>query len=172
MTQTEPLTWPVALAEIPPSGIRASRRLSKRECVALASRAGIEAVDSLAATVEIRPWADGVEVDMSFVADVVQSCVVTLEPVRGHIEERFVRRYLPGLDLDVEGEVQVAPGEEDPPEPLVGDTLDLAAPLTEQLILSLDPYPRAPGAVLPDAAAGMPDKTSPFAVLESLKRKN
>jgi hypothetical protein len=46
--------------------------------------------------------------------------------------------------------------------------------VAEQLALALDPYPRAPGAVLPEAAeAGTPGEAkaeSPFAVLESLKR--
>jgi uncharacterized metal-binding protein YceD (DUF177 family) len=83
-----------------------------------------------------------------------------------------MRRYLPGAAADAGAEVVIAPDEEEPPEALSGEAIDLAAAVTEELILALDPYPRAPGAALSETPPSAPDRCSPFAVLERLKRKS
>ena len=54
---------------------------------------------------------------------------------------------------------------EDPPDPLIGDVVDVEAIISEFLTLALDPYPQKPGAKFIDptrqeAAA----ETSPFAM--------
>ena len=50
------------------------------------------------------------------------------------------------------------------------EQLDLGEAAAEQLALALDPYPRAPDAVLPD----IPDEPEvlPFATLASLRRRH
>ena len=166
-----PFSWVVPLTDLPPSGREIKRTLSESECALLAKHIGIEAVTSLSAKGNLNPWANGIEVEVSFTADVVQACVVTLEPVPDHIEGAFTRRYLPGLDETERGEVELAPDEEEPPEPLTGDAIDLAPALAEELILALNPYPRAPGAEVPEQARDV-GGASPFAVLERLKPKS
>jgi uncharacterized metal-binding protein YceD (DUF177 family) len=118
--------------------------------------------------------------DARFAADVVQACVVTLEPVPAHVEGGFTRDFrLParaGGRKRKEREQQVAipvrrPMEsEDGPETLDQQSLDLAAPLLEELSLALDPYPRAPGAALDTVEDAEEHAPNPFAVLEKLKR--
>ncbi len=112
--------------------------------------------------------------------DVVQSCVVTLEPVTSHIEEDFERLYSehqlqPSDGLDVE--LTLESGE--PPEVIEGGVVDAGEALAEQLALALDPYPRLPDSSIKALgharaadengdADGEP--VSPFEILAKLKR--
>ncbi len=106
-------------------------------------------------------------------ATVVQSCVVTLDPVTTRLDESIVRRYLANFDEPSEEEVEMTADEnaEDLPA-----TLDLIHVLTESLSLALPPYPRQDGAELGDAvftqpgAAPMTDEAArPFAGLAGLR---
>nr|NIR45902.1 DUF177 domain-containing protein [Gemmatimonadota bacterium]NIT68379.1 DUF177 domain-containing protein [Gemmatimonadota bacterium]NIW76921.1 DUF177 domain-containing protein [Gemmatimonadota bacterium]NIY36956.1 DUF177 domain-containing protein [Gemmatimonadota bacterium] len=67
------------------------------ECAALATRFDLLALKNLAATVRLKRVRGGALVRLSadFSADVVQSCVVSLEPVSTHIEESFTVLYGP-----------------------------------------------------------------------------
>ena len=111
--------------------------------------------------------------DAVLACDLTQSSVVSLEPVRARIEERFSRElhvaHRPRHQKVVEPEMPVAEGEDDVPEELDSPHYDLAAPLLEELSLALDPYPRAPGEGF-EAPDGLGDPVeSPFAVLKKLK---
>ena len=110
-------------------------------------------------------------------ATVVQTCVVSLDPVSTRIEEPVDRLYtnaLPELaDPDDAGEVESP--EDDHIEPLPSQ-IDLASLATEALALAVPMYPRAEGAVLADANFTEPGKTAmrdedtrPFAGLAGLK---
>lgn len=130
-----------------------------------------------AAKVEFRLYrwrAKGIRLTGRLTADVVQSCVVSLEPVTGHIEVEFERKYLSpdllGSGKD-ETDVHVDPIAEDPPEKL-GHEIDLGEVLVEELSLNLDPYPRKAGSALDSRVSGEADvKESPFAALAKLKGK-
>jgi hypothetical protein len=69
------------------------------------------------------------------------------------------------------GEYPVSQTEEEPPEDIESARYDLAAPLLEELVLALDPYPRALGVVFESPIAGELEPESPFAVLKALKGK-
>lgn len=171
MDQPFPIAWTIDCTELPEDG-RAVRFEADAEVRArLADHAGILRIDALSAEGEVQPWAGGVEARLRLVADVVQPCVVTLKPVLQHIEERLVRRFLPQVHLGEtpEGAVEIAPDEEDPPEPFDGSAIDLGPVIAEELVLAVDPYPRAPGAaVLREEAEAVAEPT-PFAVLKALK---
>ena len=147
------------------------------ERAALARRFGLLSLDRLSATLRLeRAEGEGLaRVTGRFVAEVTQACVVTLEPVASRIEADMTLLF--SLEADTAaargGEVVVEPEAEEPPEPAGSGGIDLGEAVAQQLALALDPYPRAPGAVLPEAAeAGTPGETgaeSPFAVLKSLK---
>ncbi len=149
---------------------------------ALAARFALLSLDSLEADVVAtrfeskgrnRKVVSGVRLRVKFAADVVQSCVVTLEPVVAHLEQGFEVDYLPegaeqikaGIsDGDgfageftgdftgdftseyVAGEVVIDIDEVDPPEILIGNEIDVGEVIAENLSLALDPYPRAPEA--------------------------
>lgn len=171
MTDVVPFAWVVPLSDLPADGRKILRTLTEQERSALACHANIEAVGMLTAKGEVRPWGGGVEVEIAFYADVIQTCVATLEPVSDRIEGAFIRHYLRGISEEETG-VELVFGDEEPPEPLEGDAIDLSPALSEELILSLDPYPRAKGATLPAEAKDSDAAASPFAVLERLKPKS
>jgi uncharacterized metal-binding protein YceD (DUF177 family) len=108
----------------------------------------------------------------SFEAEVVQSCVVTLDPVPARLVESFSALFGeggPGMAALVDAE------EEDEPEPIEGGAIDLGETVAQHLSLALDPYPRKPGASLPDEYAAGPQgaeggHVKPFAGLGALKR--
>jgi uncharacterized metal-binding protein YceD (DUF177 family) len=147
---------------------------TKAERTALARRFGILEVAALHASLRLRQEAGGVvRVRGRLTADVVQACVVTLDPVPQHIDEPVDLRFLP------EG----AEPEDDPegPDEILseGGPMDLGEAIAEQLSLTLDPYPRVPGAQLPpdvleeedEPAEEAPQRPNPFAKLSALKGK-
>lgn len=156
---------PIALARIAAEGRHESLRASPAECAALAKRFGIPAVNRFAADLLLkREQAGGVAIDGRILAEVVQECVVTLEPVTQQIDEAVHLRVLgPGEKASDDPE---SPDDVDAP----GGVADLGESLAEQLALALDPYPRAPGAALPDEFGAEPEappaaSVSPFAEL-------
>lgn len=135
------------------------------ECAALAERLGILAVERMGATLQLTPAAEGVvEVTGTLDAAVVQACVVTLEPVVQAVHEPVRWRLLPpGREPQ--------DGPEDPWDEIPTDgtgLVDLGELAAEQLALALDPYPRAPDAVLPAGLA----PAGAFAALAGLRRPN
>ncbi|HVG50979.1 MAG TPA: YceD family protein, partial [Xanthobacteraceae bacterium] len=95
-----------------------------------------------------------------------QVCVVTLDPIDNVISEKMDVDFLPASAAAHARTLADAVGDDgdDPPELLVEGTVDLGALAVEFLILSLDPYPRKPGAefVAPDAET---TDSGPFAAL-------
>lgn len=120
---------------------------------ALASRLGLSKLKSLVANLELRRPKGGtlVRVQGDFEAEVVQTCVVSLEPVDARITETFEGVYTlaPALDMPVEQEFSLA--DDDPPEPVEQGVIDMGEAVVQQLAVALDPYPRRPGAELPAA---------------------
>ena len=159
---------------LPAAGIVADLVATESERAALASACDLIAVNSLAGEATLTPDGRGaVMVEGRVVADIVQACVVTLEPVEQHIDEAFSVRFVAPDSPDAPRptkagkEVVVDPAAPDPPEIMEGTAIDLGALVEEMFVLAIDPYPRAPGAALP-ADAAKADETgaeSPFAVL-------
>ncbi len=150
----------------------------------LAERFGLLSIDSLSAQVEVFPWRKmGLSVEGIFSAEVTQACVVSLEPVQASLSQTFVLRYRPLVPAG-EGnrEVEVNPLEDEPPENLPETGIDLGEIVAEQLVLALDPYPKASEEMVAMAAqktrAGAEDvgssetlekKDNPFDVLKNFK---
>ena len=149
--------------------------VSPQERAALAARFALLSLDRLAATVRVKRVERSANIRLSarFVADVVQSCVATLEPVASTIEESVELLFAPLPQGASEANVFVSPTGEDTPEPLVGEEIDVGEVVAEHLALALDPYPRRPGAVAeftdPDAEREGGAANGPFAALRDLK---
>ncbi len=64
--------------------------------------------------------------------------------------------------------------QEDPPDPILDDTIDLGAVAVEFMVLGLDPYPRKPGVHFDDMVIGEKDAPAPsaFAALARLKDRS
>jgi len=145
------------------------------ERAALARRFGLLALDGLRAKVRLRKErGPQIRVEGEFTAEVVQSCVVTLEPVRSRVADTFSISFAPAADLDQGTELDLSPWAEDLPEPLVGGAVDIGETVAQQLALALDPYPRAEGVTFAaaDYPALSPDRpeNGPFAALASLRK--
>lgn len=138
-------------------------------CAAIAAELGIPALSRLTFTGEIRAepgeaWA----LTGHLRARVTQPCVVTLKPVKTTLDEAVERRYSPHVTPPQGDEVEMP---DDTLEPL-GQFIDLAAVMIEELALALPEYPRAEGAAL-DAAPEdpAPDTRRPFEGLDKLLGK-
>ncbi len=163
----------VAIDDVDGDGVRLEMEATAEEREAMARRFALRSLDRLTATAHLQRTGAGaaVRARVNFTADVVQSCVVTLDPVPDHIEEFLEFVYAPEEELLVEGgEVVLSLDDEDPPEPVRDGVIDLGEAVAERLALALEPYPRKPGASLEEVlgtAAGREDeeKESPFVVL-------
>ena len=98
-------------------------------------------------------------------AEVIQSCVVSGEPVSESINEEFEefftdnKRYKQSIEIDM-----------DSPDitPVENNRIDLEELATQYLILALNPYPHKKDIVFEDKIED-DEKPNPFAVLEKLK---
>lgn len=112
----------------------------------LAERFGLVALDGLTAVLHLRRSRSGLLYLRGRIeADVVQPCVVTLEPVRSQVAESFAVTF--GTSRrSTANDVVIAVDEQDPPEELIDGRIDLGEAVVQQLAVALDPYPRAPEA--------------------------
>ncbi|HLY54289.1 MAG TPA: DUF177 domain-containing protein [Stellaceae bacterium] len=145
---------------------------SERE--ALARRFGLLSLDRLEAEVALsRESGGGVRLDATLGAELVQACVMTLEPVPATLEDRFTIIYRPGIDEDEADRLTFETDEDIVVEPLPGDAIDIGEIVAQQLSLVMDPFPKLDGAALeaePDAEPPVEGR-HPFAALGSLGRK-
>ena len=146
------------------------------ERAALAERFALLGIDALTAELRVRRVRAGqyVALEGSFAASVVQSCVVTLEPVPASLSDSFSMSFGP-IDGSVRPRTDVLDLDpsEDEPDPIEGNEIDLGEAVAQHLALALDPYPRSEHAVIPEAYRATDDDdvaSSPFAGLDLHKR--
>jgi uncharacterized metal-binding protein YceD (DUF177 family) len=143
------------------------------DLVRLAKWAKVERIEAFSAEVELRRLSQSrFKLAYSFTADVTQSCVVTLEPVRSHIARAFSRELhvTSQVPADKGGVLTLDAGDDEVPEEVASSHFDLAGPLLEEFLLAIDPYPRAEGAAFETPGDADDASGNPFAVLKSLKK--
>jgi len=167
---------PVRISEIDRlKGFEIEATAEERE--RLARRFGLEGIDRLTATVDVRKAGRGLyRVAGRLTAEIRQICVVTLEAFPSTVAEDYEALYAESRAADdVElAEVELDPDADDP-EPLTGHSIDVGELVAQHLGLALDPYPHKPGIEAPvvvstDADADDAHSANPFAALERLKR--
>lgn len=162
------LSRPVRIEGVGAAGSKLKVSPRPEELRALADANGLQSVERLEAELDlVREGRSTLRVRGRLEADVVYSCVVTLEAVPGHVSEEIDVRFRDGPSFDAPGG-EVSMEADDPPEPAPGGMADVGAIVAEFLSLGLDPYPRSPGANLDDIAP-RPSRESPFAALQQLK---
>jgi uncharacterized metal-binding protein YceD (DUF177 family) len=119
------------------------------ELAALARRMGIPSIAALTCRFDLRRAdGDAVHARCSLRARLQQICVVTLESFDSDLQEDFRLRFVPAgtesEEIDPEDDDEIG---------YDGGILDLGEAASEQLALALDPFPRKPGAELPDDQA-------------------
>lgn len=168
----------VTVAPWPEGGIAVDLAAGPAERAALAARFGLLEITALAGRGRLERAPDGREIRFRgrLEAEVVQSCVVSLEPVATAVAEAVERRFWLGPDPVPEPDVDDADADAVELEPLAGDTIDLGEVIAEELLLALPPYPRADDAyaLLPPLDADVTFGTDaeparqPFAALRAL----
>lgn len=179
------LSRPVSVADL--RGVASAHHSGSakaEECAALAALLDLPGITRLSWHVESAPWREGVRLSGRIEAEVVQTCVVTLDPVPARIDERFERGFLPlhalyGEDTPgAEHEIVADSDLGEIPEPL-DDPLDIGAVVAEELGMALAPYPRKEGlgeaatyTAQPAGAEPLTDAViKPFAGLAELAKK-
>lgn len=136
----------------------------------LAGRFRLQAIDRLSASVRLQRRADMIHADGLISAQVVQSCVVTGDPLPQAVEAPFAVRYVPESAADAGEELELSEQDCDT-LPLEGGRIDLGELAAETLSLALDPYPRseAADAALHEAGVLAEGEAGPFSALRALK---
>lgn len=141
------------------------------ERAALARRFGLVEIGRLGADAALIRDGDEVVARGRVAAAVVQSCVASGEPVPARVEAPFVLVFRPAAaDRRPDEEVELSESELD----ILfydGADIDFGEAVAETLALSLDPYPRAPGAEAALKAAGVKseEEAGPFGALAGLR---
>ena len=110
-----------------------------------AESVGLVALPVCSATLKIRVKNGALHVSGHLTAQAVQPCVVTGALVTQAVDRRFVVRYVPDYQPKRAGDgslILPIDGDEDV-EDLPPEGISLQALVREELILSLEPYPRA-----------------------------
>lgn len=167
---------PISADQIGPQEIQREIAANAAERARLAERFDLISVDRLEAVLYLKRNRAGlIQLRGRFEADVVQACVVTLEPVPARIAETFEMAFGSSARA-AGGDVVISIDESDPPEELTEGRIDLGEAVAQQLAVDLDPYPRVPGAeerfeqAERERAEREGAEKSPFAVLGQLRK--
>lgn len=144
-----------------------------------AARAGIAAfldlsgVEKLAAHLVVTHASNGLVTVRGKLEGLIRPiCVLSLEPFDQAVAEEVEIRFAP--EALVEKMTKRAEENEDedfePPDVIENGAIDFGALVTEFLALSLDPYPKKPGAEFKGAGDPVPARVSPFEALKALKK--
>jgi hypothetical protein len=169
MTPPPPLSRIYDLSRLSDAGDEVRIVADPEQRARVAEWAGADSVPSFEARVTLRRRAaNRFDYQAALTADIVQLCVVSLEPVPAHLAMDVTRElHLAKFPASAKiAQHEVAPTDEGPEE-LEDTHYDLAAPLLEDFALALDPYPRAPGVVF-EAPPDKDPPESPFAALKPL----
>ncbi|MCH7937764.1 MAG: DUF177 domain-containing protein [Proteobacteria bacterium] len=146
----------------------------------LAERFGLAGLDSLTAALRLTPQEGRavVRLEGAFRAEIVQTCVVSHEPMEVPLEGSFERLYdtVPEpADREDDGNFDIEAT--DPPEAAPEGKIDVGEAVAEQLALEIDPFPRNPELSFadystdPDDGENIESRDGPFAALAKLRKK-
>ena len=147
-TTVEPaLTWTHSTQDVSARGLDVKRAATPAERQALAVALGVVSVERFETAYRATAQSGRrYRISGTFAADLTQACVVTLEPVRGHIDEEFSVGFCPEEKRDTATDVERSVLDEPDTEILASDSLEIGRILYELLSAAIDPYPRKEGA--------------------------
>jgi hypothetical protein len=145
----------------------------------LAQRLRLSSVTAFRFTYAFQPtiWAGVYRVQGDITAEITQECVLTLEQITNTVTTAFnCLCGTPDALLELEEREELAP-DEDPPEAIMPEGLDVGELAIQYLSLALNDYPRQTDVSLPDILEQIghtqqdnpdPDRQHPFTRLQSL----
>lgn len=178
-----PFTRPLDVTTVKDDGLTIAIAAEPQERAAVAADIGLQGLDKLTATFRVQRSDGGcLNVTGELEATIVETCVVSLEPFEREIRQPIALAFAPQasstiprggqrLSVPVAAVAHGSDDMQDPPDPIIGDRIDLGAVAIEFLNLARDPYPKRPEARFQDVVVeerGGAER-SPFAVLERLK---
>jgi uncharacterized metal-binding protein YceD (DUF177 family) len=161
----------INVQKLPQTGERVVFKPDEAVRQIIATELKLPALEAMRAEVVVIAKAGSiVHVSGSVTARIHQVCTVTLEDFASDINEDIDVRFAPPDRIEpiVAAEIERGLSDEDPPEPLVDDTIDVGALVMETLLLALDPWPRKPGVAFTDHIEDDGKASHPFAGLASL----
>jgi uncharacterized metal-binding protein YceD (DUF177 family) len=169
MSMTPPFSDVVRINQI---GAGLSRRLEPDAEVRqrIARALDLQGLEGFAVDFEIKPTPSSSEWTMKgrVVAHAVQTCGLTLEPLPVDVDRHFSIQLAEAAPEQTD-EIEITL-EEDGADLIENGKIDLGQYAVEQLVLSLDPFPRKPGAAFVQPQE--PNEISPFAALKALKDRD
>lgn len=165
-----PYSEPLRLHHI---GAGVQRRLTPdaETCKRVARALDLQALEGFEVDINLVPTVSGWRLDGRVMADAVQTCGLTLEPLPVHIDRKFSIQMVEATEREPDEDAEIdLELDDDSADQIEGGSLDLGQYAVEQLALSLDPFPRKPGAVFEQPKE--PGEISPFSVLKSLQSKD
>ena len=174
--ESQPLSRPLRVVDID-EAVDHSIEATSAEMANIVGLLDLVALDGLKLDYRLRRGAKGrIHLKGRLEAHVVQTCVVTLEPIESNIDIPLEVEFWPAPlleELESEPEDPGQSGRLDWPEAIADGTIDLGPVIYESLATALDPYPKRAGASLEwsQEAEGAEDvKSGPFAALNKLKK--
>jgi uncharacterized metal-binding protein YceD (DUF177 family) len=170
MNQTPEFSRPIPIDTIGSGATSHKVKANAEECTALATRFGLDAIDSLSAEAAIRRDGPVIYAKGVAKAHVTQSCVVTGKPVSNRIEAEFDLRFLPESAAQPEEEIELS-ADECETMTYAESTVDLGEAAAQTVALELDPFPRSENAeqALRDAGVISEEEAGPFGALKGLR---
>ncbi len=166
---------PLSVDKIPSGGLEDKLEANETERRRLTERFGLLELSKLLAELSIQyvRAEHMVAVQGVMTAEVVQQCVVTLEPLATLIKEEIdVLFALPELIKDGAGAPEIETEGQQELEPIINGVIDLGELVAQHLGVALDPYPRKPGLAYVEAKYGDDaEVVNPFAKLADLGKK-
>lgn len=156
---------------------------SEVERTAFAEDMEVRAVNQINANLIVKPIREGrgISVIGEIRAEILQNCVVTLNPVQENVQEKLHLRYLQEADMPVpvteeEGAFINIRDSDFDIEPLVNKEVNLYEIIRETLLLNLTPFPKSKEAETADFNRAPPEEESisvnrPFEILAEYKEK-
>ena len=175
MDQADPWSVPIAVLQIPDTGLHRDLEADPAIRAAMAEVAGLREIISANASLDVTPGSGGrFHVTGRVRARIGQTCVVTLDPIENDIDEPIDLMFAPPEQIPVLADLvdEAADGDSeipDPPEPIENGFIDLGRLATDALLLAIDPYPRKPDAVFKPVITAPDPEDHPFAALKALK---
>jgi uncharacterized metal-binding protein YceD (DUF177 family) len=177
------MTWPlvhlISVTSLSNKGRNVAVTATAIQLVDIAKYCKLKSIEAFRAEFQVtKGRGQLIEVQGCVVADVIQTCGVTLEPIEEHVDADVSAQFTLEL-VKIRAEVDLDPRDEDPPEPVFDGQIDFGALALEHLVLNLIPYPRVPDAAFQannaqgqdsEVVEGDEKGENPFAVLSSLKK--
>ena len=171
----DPWRVPVAIAQIPDTGLHRDLKADATIRQAIADVGDLREVLSAQASLDVTPTSGGrYHVAGHVRARIGQICVVTLEPMESDIDELIDLTFAPPDQIPemaaLIDEAEHSGGDTpDPLEAIENGIIDLGRVATDALYLAVNPYPRKPDAVFEPLVEATDPEDHPFAALKALK---